>query len=67
VKEICFNGPGHRLVAGDHVIERGVLTTVSNDLADQLAADPHLDVTVSSAKTKDGPPAGRADDPEEEE
>lgn len=70
MKGIRFNGPGHVLHADGHVIAVGATETVSNDLAEQLAADPYLDVEVLTAKAtkKDAVSASdAATNPQEEE
>lgn len=47
MKDVRFDGPGHLLHAFGHQIPLGGSRRLSNEQAAQLAADPHVQVTVS--------------------
>lgn len=47
MKDVRFDGPGHLLHAFGHQIHLGGSKRLSNEQAAQLAADPHVQVTVS--------------------
>lgn len=53
MKHVRFNGPvGHRLLAYGHEIFGGKSVEMSDEEAAQLAADPHVDVTVTATAAK---------------
>ena len=62
MKIIIYNGPGHVLVAGEHRIQRGVPTEISEKLFQQLQRDPSMTLQVVKASRRASKsPATQAD------
>lgn len=54
MKRIRYDGPGHMLVAAGREIPRGESDEVPDKVAAQLAASPHINVTVEPEATGAG-------------